>query len=234
MENSISKHTLLGIMAKYPEKGKVKTRLVPPLTPAQAAKLYEAVMLDTINTLDRMYFKKAIFYNPQKSQAYFKDITRPDWQLFPQKGEDLGQRLANAFLKVKDHKFPVVIIGSDSPALVPEYIIEAILLLYEGNDISLGPAEDGGFYLIGIKDVSSMLVKKIFSNIRWSTQYAMEDVVNNIKKAGKKAAYTPEWFDLDTAEDLKKTVEWFNMHDEESFMNTRKSIFGEEIKKRYE
>jgi rSAM/selenodomain-associated transferase 1 len=234
MEKSISKHTLLGIMAKYPLKGKVKTRLVPSLEPELAAGLYEAVMLDTINTLDRMYFEKAIFYHPPMHQAYFKDITGPEWQLFPQTGKDLGQRLTNAFLGVKNRGFPVVILGSDSPALMPEYIIEAILLLHEGNDISLGPAEDGGFYLIGIRDVSSTPVKKILNDVRWSSQFAMQDVVENINKAGKKVAYTPEWFDLDTEEDLKKTVEWFNMHDEKSFMNTRRFIFGNEIEKRYE
>lgn len=224
MNESISKETLIGIMAKYPQDGKVKTRLVPPLTYRLAAELYEAILLDTIDMLNRMYFKKALFYYPTNKKTYFDRITGKDWLILPQSGKGLGQRLKNALLAFGDHKFPVLIIGSDSPAFPVDYLLEAILLLNEGNDLVLGPAEDGGFYLIGVKEVSSLNLDDIFKDIRWSTSHVLEDIKKNINKSCKRLALTGEWFDLDTEDDLKKTIAWFNIHNEDSYRNTRAHI----------
>ena len=158
---------IIGIMAKYPEEGLVKTRLVPTLTYSQAAGLYEAILLDTIGTIDKLSsrFKKVIFHYPENKGTYFNDINGPDWLALPQSGKDLGEKLKNAFLEFKDSKSPMVIIGSDSPALPGQYLIDSGDLLSD-NDIVLGPTEDGGFYLIAIKDISRSFIEDLFKNIK--------------------------------------------------------------------
>lgn len=202
---------IIGIMAKYPEEGMVKTRLVPPLTYGQAASLYEAILLDTIETVSKLdpYFRKVIFYYPENKGTYFNDITGPDWLALPQSGKDLGERLKNAFLEFKDSKSPMVIIGSDSPALPGQYLIDSGDLLSD-NDIVLGPTEDGGFYLIAIKDISRSFIEDLFKNIRWSTSDALNDIIGNLNMIKKRFALINKWYDIDTAQDIEKFLSRLN------------------------
>jgi len=213
---------IIGVMAKYPEEGKVKTRLVPPLTYRQAAGLYEAILLDTIETINRLdpYFQKVIFYYPENKGTYFNNIIDSDWLTVSQSGKDLGERLKNAFLEFKDSKSPVIIIGSDSTALPDQYLIDSGDLLSD-NDIVLGPSEDGGFYLIAIKDTSGSFIKDIFNNIRWSTSYALSDIIENIKIVNKKFALVGKWYDIDTPDDIKRLTSEFGMSDLKKSKNTR-------------
>ncbi len=202
---------IIGIMAKYPEEGLVKTRLVPTLTYSQAAGLYEAILLDTIVTIVKLSsrFKKVFFHYPENKETYFNDISGPDWLVLTQSGKDLGQRLGNAFLGFKDSKSPMIIIGSDSPALPGQYLTDSAALLQD-NDIVLGPTEDGGFYLIAIKDISRSFIEDLFKNIRWSTSYALSDIVKNIKIVNKKFALGGKWYDIDTAQDIEKILSRLN------------------------
>jgi len=202
---------IIGIMAKYPEEGMVKTRLVPPLTYGQAASLYEAILLDTIETVSKLgpYFKKVIFYYPENKRTYFNDITGPDWLVLPQSGKDLGERLENAFLGFKDSKSPMVIIGSDSPALPGQYLIDSGDLL-SGDDIVLGPTEDGGFYLIAIKDISRSFIEDLFKNIRWSTSDTLNDIIGNLNIIKKRFALIDKWYDIDTVQDIEKFLSRLN------------------------
>jgi len=203
--NKQDSEIIIGIMAKYPEEGMVKTRLVPPLTYGQAAGLYEAILLDTIETVNKLdpYLKKVIFYYPENKETYFNDISGPDWLVLTQSGKDLGQRLGNAFLGFKDSKSPMIIIGSDSPALPGQYLTDSTALLQD-NDIVLGPTEDGGFYLIAIKDISRSFIEDLFKNIRWSTSDTLSDIIENVKIVNKKFALGGKWYDIDTAQDIEK------------------------------
>ena len=213
---------IVGVMAKYPEEGKVKTRLVPPLTYSQATGLYEVILLDTIEAISRLdqFYKKVIFHYPDNKGEYFNDITGPGWLVLPQSGKGLGERLKNAFLEFKDSKSPMIIIGSDSPTLPGQYLINSGDLLSD-NDIVLGPTEDGGFYLIAIKDTSGSFIKDIFDNIRWSTSYALSDIIENIKIVNKKFALVGKWYDIDTPDDIKRLISEFGMSDLEKSKNTR-------------
>ncbi len=216
---------IIGIMAKYPEEGLVKTRLVPTLTYSQAAGLYEAILLDTIGTIDKLSsrFKKVIFHYPENKGIYFNSITDVDWLVLPQSGEDLGERLMNAFLEFKDNRSPVIIIGSDSPTLPGQYLIDSISLLSD-NDIVLGPTEDGGFYSIAIKNISKAFIDDIFKNIRWSTSYALSDIVKNIKIVNKKFALSGKWYDIDIPGDIERLTSGFNSGDMGNCKNIRQFI----------
>ena len=212
----------VGVMAKYPEEGKVKTRLVPPLTYSQATGLYEVILLDTIEAISRLdqFYKKVIFHYPENKGTYFNDITGPGWLVLPQSGKDLGERLKNTFLEFKDSKSPMIIIGSDSPTLPGQYLINSGDLLSD-NDIVLGPTEDGGFYLIAIKDTSGSFIKDIFDNIRWSTSHALSDIIENIKIVNKKFALVGKWYDIDTPDDIERLISEFGNNDLEKSKNTR-------------
>jgi rSAM/selenodomain-associated transferase 1 len=211
MNNNQDSENIIGIMAKYPEEGMVKTRLVPPLTYGQAASLYEAILLDTIETVNKLdpYFKKVIFYYPENKRTYFNNIISSDWLSVAQSGKDLGQRLENAFLGFKDHISPVIIIGSDSPAIPGQYLTDSIALLQD-NNIVLGPTEDGGFYLIAIKDISRSFIEDLFKNIRWSTSNTLSDIIRNLNMIKKRFALTGKWYDIDTAQDIEKFLSRLN------------------------
>jgi hypothetical protein len=215
----------IGIMAKYPEEGKVKTRLVPPLTYRQATGLYEAVLLDTIETISKLdaCYKKVIFYYPENEGTYFNDITGPDWLVLPQSGKDLGERLKNAFLEFEEDGSRVMIIGSDSPVLPVQYLIDSGDLLSD-NDIVLGPTEDGGFYSIAIKDISRTFIEDIFKNIKWSTSHTLSDIVENIKIVNKKFALGGRWYDVDTSKDIERLTSESESDDIENYKNIKQFI----------
>ena len=213
------------MMAKYPKKGLVKTRLVPTLTYSQAAGLYEAILLDAIGTIDKLSsrFKKVIFHYPENKGIYFNSITDVDWLVLPQSGKDLGERLINAFLEFKEDRSPVIIIGSDSPALSGQYLIDSIGLL-SNNDIVLGPTEDGGFYSIAIKNISKSFIDDIFKNIRWSTSYALSGILKNIILSKKKFALSSKWYDIDRPGDIERLTSGFDSDDMENCKNIRQYI----------
>ena len=212
-------------MAKYPEEGSVKTRLVPTLTYNQAAGLCEAVLLDTIETINKLgpRFRKVIFYYPENKGTYFDSITDDDWLVLPQSGKDLGERLTNAFLEFKEDRSPVIIIGSDSPALPGQYLIDSIGLLSD-NDIVLGPTEDGGFYSIAIKNISKSFIEDLFKNIRWSTSYALSGILKNIIQNKKKFTLSSKWYDIDRPGDFERLTSGIDNDDMENCKNIRQFI----------
>jgi glycosyltransferase A (GT-A) superfamily protein (DUF2064 family) len=141
----------------------------------------------------------------------------------PQSGKDLGERLKNAFLEFKDNGTPVIIIGSDSPGLPVQYLIDSTGLLSD-NDIVLGPTEDGGFYSIAIKNISETIIDDIFNNIRWSTSFALNDIVKNIKMVNKKFALSGKWYDIDVPGDIERLTSGFNSGDLENCKNIKQFI----------
>lgn len=223
--NKNNSKIIIGIMAKYPEEGSVKTRLVPPFTSSQASSLYEALLLDTIQTVNKLdpCFQKVLFYHPENKRQYFNNITDSDWLVLPQSGRDLGERIKNAFLEFIDHKSPMIIIGSDSPALPDQYLIDSIGLLSD-NDIVFGPAEDGGFYLIGIEDMSLRYIEDLFKNIRWSTSNTLSDFRENINMIKKRVALSGEWYDIDTIKDIEKLIFEFNNNNSNNCRNLKSFI----------
>jgi len=194
--------TAVVIMAKMPCPGQVKTRLCPPLTPWQAASLYRAFLFDKIAQVRTLTAARlAIAYTPASGEGFFRDLA-PDFTLVPQQGTDLGERLIHSleyFLNLGDTG--VMAIDSDTPTLPTHYLQQAIdLLTKPAVDVVMGPSADGGYYLIGIRAPH----RALFVDMPWSTSVVLPETVRRAQALEVNIAWLPEWFDVDTPEDLAR------------------------------
>lgn len=196
--------TSLVIFARSPVPGAVKTRLHPRYTPAQAAAIYRAFILDTVNsarnaTVDRRF----VACDPPGSEAELSDLAGPGWDLFPQVSADLGERMYRAARHCFDlGAGRVVIVGTDVPSLPPRRIDRAFDLLAE-NEIVLGPSVDGGYYLVGL----STPIREIFRDIAWSTEHVFDQTLERARALRLTAGVLPSWYDVDTPEQLDRLVD---------------------------
>lgn len=197
----ITANPILVIMAKEPQVGFTKTRLCPPLTLDEAAQLYEALLMDSISLasgLDRIDL--AIAVTPPQSVAYFKRISPLDTLLIPVECDDIGDCLTRVLRSLLDMGYPKVLaFNADGPSVPQGYIQTAVRLLDE-CDVVLGPSEDGGYYLVGLKQ----LYPEIFLGVTWSTPQVLHQTLTKIKDLGLEAGLLPPWYDVDTAADLER------------------------------
>ena len=200
----------LVIFAKAPVPGQVKTRLCPPLTHDEAATLHGSFVLDTLERTKtaavklKLPFDRYLACAPSSTLVFFKIMEeRQGVQLIEQEGEDLGIRMHKAFEAMFARGYHhVVIVGTDAPALPLEHYKQALDLLSE-NDVVLGPAQDGGYYLIGLKKP----VPGLFENIPWSTDQVMALTCDKAKSLGLRLGLIPPWRDVDTIDDLLALIE---------------------------
>ena len=181
----------------------VKTRLVPPLTLEDAACLYECMLFDTIDTITRLPgITPFVCYQDDPGAAEYFQRLVPAVESFSQQKGDLGKRMQQAFALLFSRGFrEVAIIGSDSPDLPPEIIHEVFNSLEDDQtDIVLGPAEDGGYYLIAM----TRLWRELFTGIRWSSETVLAESLEIARDAFLGVALLPEWYDIDRPEDLAK------------------------------
>jgi len=190
------------IMAKTPRSGEVKTRLCPPLSGAQAAELYRSFLLDKIEQVRTLSEAvPSIAYAPPDGRRVFEELA-PGFLLVPQRGPDLGARLANSFeaLFSAGHR-GVLAIDSDTPTLPTRFLSRALgLIRTPAIDVVLGPSEDGGYYLIGLR----VLHRELFDEIRWSTSCVLAETVRRAEAKGLRIGYLPPWYDIDTPADLER------------------------------
>jgi uncharacterized protein len=193
---------VVAIMAKAPLAGDVKTRLCPPLTVAEAAELYRAFLLDKIEQVRSLEAAgHAIAFTPERERGIFEGLA-PDFTLIPQRGADLGGRLAASFEQffARGHA-GVLLIDSDTPTLPIEFLFEALELIAKpGTDLVLGPSEDGGYYLIGLRARRP----ELFEGIAWSTPAVLPETIRRARDLGLGMAWLPRWFDVDTGSDLRR------------------------------
>ncbi len=190
------------MMAKMPQAGEVKTRLCPPLTLGAAAELYRGFLLDSIAkiaTLDKA--QPVISYAPASGEVFFAEIA-PDWTRLPQTGADLGARMHHCFDQLLTQGYDhVLLTGSDLPTLPLAIFRQAIgLAASPQNDVILGPSEDGGYYLMGLRAPCPDL----FDNMVWSTPEVLAETVRRATRLGLRIAYLPTWYDIDTPADLPR------------------------------
>jgi rSAM/selenodomain-associated transferase 1 len=191
----------LAIMAKAPRPGDVKTRLCPPLAPAGAAALARAFLLDRIAQGRELDARLAIAYAPGDARPEFEALA-PDCELIPQRGPDLGARMGGAVEDVlAAGAAGAVLVGTDSPTAPGDALAEAVRLLASGDaELVLGPAEDGGYYLIGLRAPQPAL----FRDMAWSTAGVFAETVRRARALGLRTAALPAWFDVDTGADLER------------------------------
>ena len=197
------KQKALLIFAKRPLPGKVKTRLVPPLSPEAAADLYRCMLGDVLAMVAGFPdLSLYLFYEDiEGARDYFAGIAPGNMSL-PQEGKDLGERMAEAFRVVfaMGHG-AAVIIGSDAPDLPPAYIKEAFSRLESGKSRAVfGPCEDGGYYLLGI----TQLHRALFRDLPWSSGTVLQESLKRAVEAGIEVSLLPMWHDVDTAADLER------------------------------
>jgi rSAM/selenodomain-associated transferase 1 len=191
----------LVIMAKEPVAGKVKTRLTAPLSQETAAELYTGFLFDKIAQIktidDTSHF---IAYYPASGRGFFQKHSFDNFELIEQIGNDLGKRLNGISTELISRGFDkVMMLDSDTPNLPSSYINEGLRHLDE-TDIVLGPTDDGGYYLIGLKESQSA----IFKDIPWSTQEVTKITREKIAGLDKSLYLLPSWYDVDTIEDLER------------------------------
>ena len=171
----------IAVMAKRPEPGNVKTRLCPPLTPVQAADLYEAFFLDTVSLISGIEHTDVfVAYDPETALDFFSRILSPTVKCIPQGVGDLGKRLSGISSIVFSHGYrKVIMLASDTPHLPQDYIRLAFTRL-DDTDVILGPCDDGGYYLIGLR----FPAPEVFAGIPWSTSRVLDLTIERAREAG--------------------------------------------------
>jgi rSAM/selenodomain-associated transferase 1 len=186
---------VLGVFAKWPRGGTVKTRLGLP--PDHAAAIAEAFLLDTLDRCTALpRTRRLVVFTPASSGQDFATLLPAGWDQEPQAEGDLGTRLAAFFARHLAGGAPVVAIGTDSPTLPLSYIEQAFAHLTDA-DVVLGPATDGGYYLVGARGE----LPPIFHPIDWSTERVLEQTIATLSAPRWRLALLPPWYDVDTATD---------------------------------
>jgi len=192
---------MLMVVAKQPAAGQTKTRLCPPLTGAMAAALYECFLRDTLEIMRQTPdVIRCVVYLPEDADDYFRKLA-PDFTLMRQQGIDLGERLDNLLSAALTQGAPAaVVMDSDSPTLPAAYLHEAFVRLAEGADVVLGPCDDGGYYLIGLKQPQPRLLREV----PMSTPTVLRDTVTIATELRLRVAFLPTWYDVDTVAELQR------------------------------
>lgn len=186
-------------MLKVPEPGAVKTRLVPPLSYEEASGLYTCFLKDIFEKVSRLKGVRVYAsYTPAWAAESISGMVPDSIEIFPQEGVDLGERMYNAFKTLFDrgHKL-VSLIGSDSPDMPLEFIEESFRLLGPAR-VALGPAEDGGYYLMSMDEP----ITAPFVNMRWSNNTVLRETLKRLDEKSVRYELLDPWHDIDRVEDL--------------------------------
>jgi rSAM/selenodomain-associated transferase 1 len=242
----------LAVMTKVPQPGRVKTRLVPPLTPKEAAELNKCFLRDTAAAISsacirrpayppkprrtgmgdarKMHFKPPAcgiaVYTPVGAESAYTDILPADFSLLPQRGEKFGQRLYFAVEDLFKCGFDsVCLIDSDSPTVPAEDFAEAVELLSTSEDrVVLGPSDDGGYYLIGLKKPH----RDLFEQIDWSTERVLNQTIQRATEIGLEVKLLPAGYDVDDDASLRRLYSELlgEQGDDSVAPNTRRFLAG--------
>jgi uncharacterized protein len=196
--------TAVALFAKAPVAGRVKTRLVPPLTLEDAARVARASLEDTVRRIaPAVDAPWTLFLDGEPDEATRRLADESGLPILPQKGPDLGARLRSAFRELRaDGARRVLAIGSDSPTLDPERIREAIDSLAV-CELALGPTEDGGYYLIGLSGEH----ESVFEEIPWGGPDTAAITLDRARAAGLLVRLLSPWYDLDDTQSLRRAYE---------------------------
>ena len=205
VENSLKSHIfrqsgpVIGLFAKQPVAGQVKTRLMPALSAAQACLLYQTALQETVARLHASGLPLVICY--AGCRDWFSE-TFPGLPLLAQTGDDLGDRMSNAVQTLfAAGAGPILLAGSDSPDL-PISMIEQVLEQLQATDVAIVPCRDGGYAVVGMRGPTT----ELFAQIPWSTSRVLEATRQRSRELGLSYHETEYWDDLDELADLQKLV----------------------------
>ena len=199
MQHGFLKRNVL-LFIRAPELGRVKTRLERKIDIATVLVLYRLFVEDIIETLTAGGYDVIVFFSPPHKGSAIQEWLGDRIPVQPQTGGTLGERMRNAFSNVfATGVGKAVLIGSDFPDLDIRIIDEAFGSLQE-KDVAIGPAKDGGYYLIGFKKTACY--EKVFAGVDWGTAHVFQQTMRHIHDAGLRDHVLPVWQDIDTQEDL--------------------------------
>lgn len=193
-------------MSKAPRPGKVKTRLSPPLTPVQASELNICFIRDTAENIQQVTQMSEsagiVAYTPVGEEAAFERLLPRDFRLLAQRGDGFGERLLLAAEDLFACGFTAVcLIDSDSPTMPQKALLEAVEQLAQPGDRAvLGGSDDGGYYLIGLKQAHAQL----FARIDWSTERVLAQTLARAQEMGLETERLINWYDVDDAATLER------------------------------
>ncbi len=204
VDNSSKSHifshsgAIIGLFAKEPVSGQVKTRLTPPLSADQASQLYRVALLETVERFLAAGLPLVICYAGRRD--WFRE-TFPGLPLLPQAGEGLGVRMKNAVQALFAAAGPVLLAGSDSPDL-PLARVHQVVEQLQATDVVTVPCQDGGYAVVGLRRPTTSL----FDEIPWSTSRVLQATRQRAHLLGLSYHETESWSDLDTLVDLQQLV----------------------------
>ncbi len=220
------KTNALIVVAKRPMPGKTKTRLSPPLAPELASALYECFLFDTLDQMRQVSDAQHVIAYLDECE-YFQRLA-PDFELIPQEGHDLGERLDNALTFYLSRGYEhAVIMDSDSPTLPASYLSQAFEVLSSDADVVLGPCDDGGYYLIGLKKPTPRLLREV----HMSTPAVATETIALAKEEGLSLVTIPTWYDIDDLASLARLINEMENLDSANMSHTRRFIFENEIQR---
>jgi uncharacterized protein len=205
----------LAVMTKAPQAGRVKTRLVPPLTPEEAAELNKCFLRDTAAAISNACSRRPVgdegktarsspiaVYTPVGAESAYTDVLPAEFSLLPQRGDEFGERLYFAVEDLFKCGFDsLCLIDSDSPTVPAENFEKAVELLSTGEDrLVLGPSDDGGYYLIGVKKPH----QDLFEQIDWSTERVFNQTIQRATEIGIEVKLLPTGYDVDDGASLRR------------------------------
>lgn len=196
---------LLIVFVKNKKIGQVKTRLAKTIGNEAALKVYEELINITKIEVSKLDCDKAVFFSEYEEEGW------ENFKKFVQKGEDLGEKMKNAFLEGFNQKYDsIILIGSDLPDISNE-IMEEAFVKQEQEDFVFGPAQDGGYYLIGLNKIN----ENVFKNKPWSQSNLLEITLKELEENKVSFALLNTLNDIDEYEDLvqskifEKTKKYF-------------------------
>jgi len=190
------------MFVRSPETGTVKSRLAATVREDAALELYRCFVSDMMEMLARGRYPLCIFFYPPQARQRIMEWLGDQHILFPQSGNDLGERMKNAFETVFSRGVAsAVLIGSDIPDL-PGPIIDEALASLANHDAVVGPSYDGGYYLIGFR--ADTFLPQAFDGISWSTPEVFGQTLHALGIPGRRVHLLPQWRDIDVFEDLEE------------------------------
>src|SRR5438874_3277291 len=217
----------LAVMTMAPGAGQVKTRLVPPLSPEEAAQLNVCFLRDTAAAIAKACGTTARgvgVYTPIGAEAAYADILPSNFELLPQRGDGFGERLAFATADLFQCGFgSVCLIDSDSPTVSADIYADAVEMLSKAGDrVVLGPSDDAGYYLIGLKQTR----RELFERIDWSTERVLEQTKTRARELNLDVSLLRTGYDVDDAATLRRLCDELlsKSSDAEIAPNTRKFL----------
>lgn len=192
------------LFIREPIRGQVKTRLAAAVGADLAVELYRRFVEDTVSTLNGLSVPTRCYYDGPGGTEALGNWLGGRCHYLRQSGDGLGRKMANAFRDAFADGFAkVVLIGSDLPDL-PAALIERAFAELQSHDAVIGPARDGGYYLIGF--TTAHFLPEVFERISWSTERVFEQTMGILNSRGRKTHVLPRWHDVDTWSDLEDLI----------------------------